>query len=129
MPLTDTAIRGSKPADRPFKIYDRDGLFLLINPSGSKLWRWRYRADGKEKLMPLGKYPDVTLARARESLENARSLRATGVDPMAQRKAQKITHKATSENSYQSIAGLWLKHWQVGKSPRHVRSERRNNIR
>jgi hypothetical protein len=56
MALTDTAIRTAKPGKRPYKIYeyDRDGLFLLINPSGSKLWRWRYRFGGKEKLMALG---------------------------------------------------------------------------
>jgi hypothetical protein len=54
MALTDTAIRGTKPSKRPHKVYDRDDLFLLINPSGSKLWRWRYRFDGKEKLMALG---------------------------------------------------------------------------
>ena len=54
MALTDTAIRGTKPGTKPFKMYDREGLFLLVNPSGSKLWRWRYRFDGKEKLMALG---------------------------------------------------------------------------
>jgi Arm DNA-binding domain len=56
MALTDTAIRGTKPGKKPFKIYDREGLFLLVNPGGSKLWRWRYRFDGKEKLMALGEY-------------------------------------------------------------------------
>lgn len=56
MPLTDTAIRVSNSATRPFKIYDREGFFLLINPSHSKLWRWRYRSDGKEKLVALGEY-------------------------------------------------------------------------
>jgi len=61
MALTDTAIRGTKPRQKPFKVYDRDGLFLLVNPSGSKLWRWRYRVDGKEKLMALGEYPLVGL--------------------------------------------------------------------
>jgi hypothetical protein len=48
MALTDTAIRGAKPSKRSYKVYDRDGLFLLINPSGSKLWRWRYRFDGRK---------------------------------------------------------------------------------
>lgn len=57
MVLTDTAIRAVKPSDKAFKMYDRDGLFLLVNPTGSKLWRWRYRFDGKEKLMALGGIP------------------------------------------------------------------------
>jgi len=60
--LTDALIRARKPATNPYKIYDREGLFLLVNPSGSKLWRWRYRADGKERLMALGEYPTVYLA-------------------------------------------------------------------
>ena len=54
MALTDTAIRATKPTKKPFKMYDREGLFLLVNPGGSKLWSWRYWADGKEKLMALG---------------------------------------------------------------------------
>lgn len=56
MALTDTAIRGSKPGKKPYKLYDRDGLFLLVNPIGSKLWRWRYRFDGKKgraKVVPI----------------------------------------------------------------------------
>ena len=57
MALTDTAIRGAKPDTKPLKMYDREGLFLLVNPVGSKLWRWRYRFNGKEKLMALGEYP------------------------------------------------------------------------
>jgi hypothetical protein len=66
MALTDTAIRVTKPGQKPFKTYDRDGLFLLVNPSGSKLWRWRYYFEGKEKLMALGDYPVTTLIQARE---------------------------------------------------------------
>ena len=75
MALTDTAIRATKPSERPYKVYDRDGLFLLINPSGSKLWRWRYRFDGKEKLMALGEYPVVNLAQepANVTLQLAKS--------------------------------------------------------
>jgi Arm DNA-binding domain len=61
MALTDTAVRGMKPARKPFKVYDRHGLFLLVNPGGSKLWRWRYRFESKEKLMALGEYPLVSL--------------------------------------------------------------------
>ncbi len=66
MALTDTAIRSAKTQDRPYKLYDRNGLFLLVNPTGSKLWRWRYRILGKEKLMTLGEYPLVGLGQARE---------------------------------------------------------------
>ena len=70
--------------------------------------------------MSLGKYPAVTLALARERHSDARKLLATGVDPMAQRKIEKTAQKVSCENSFQSVAAQWLKHWQDGKSPRHV---------
>jgi hypothetical protein len=73
--LTDIAIRGTKPRQKPFKMYDRDGLFLLVNPGGSKLWRWRYRVNGKEKLMALGEYPLVNLGQARELHFESRKIR------------------------------------------------------
>jgi integrase len=75
--------------------------------------------------MSFGKYPDVPLALARERHAEARKLLATGVDPMAQRKAEKTAEKAAVENSFQSITAQWLEHWQGGKSPRHVDSVRR----
>jgi Arm DNA-binding domain len=76
MALTDTAIRGAKPGKRPYKVYDRDGLFPMINPSGSKLWRCRF--DSKEKLMALGEYPVVNLVEARERQFTARKKLAGG---------------------------------------------------
>lgn len=99
---------------------DGGGLYLWITPAGGKLWRWSYRYEGKEKLMSLGKYPDVSLAQARERHSEARKLLAEGVDPMAQRKAAKTAEKAAVENSFQSMTAQWLEHWQDGKSPRHV---------
>ena len=99
MALTDTAIRATKPREKPYKVYDRDGLFLLVNPSGSKLWRWRYRFDGKEKLMALGEYPVVNLAEARERHFAARKMLAAGIDPMAERKAEAETRTAGSRST------------------------------
>lgn len=61
MPLTDTAIKKAKSADKPAKLSDGKGMYLLVNPAGSKLWRWKYRFSGKEKVMPPGAYPDVSL--------------------------------------------------------------------
>jgi len=127
MALTDTAIRGTKPRQKPFKVYDRDGLFLLVNPSGSKLWRWRYRVDGKEKLMALGEYPLVGLSQARELHFTARKTLAAGIDPMAERRAEtEAKQKETedrhreAENSFEKIGRKWWAWWSVGKSPRHV---------
>ena len=85
MPLTDTAIRKAKPTDKPLKLSDAKGLYLLVNPTGSKLWRWKYRVDGKEKTMALGSYPDMSLAQARMRHEDERRVLLAGIDPMAQR--------------------------------------------
>jgi integrase len=132
MALTDTAIRGTKPGQKPFKVYDRDGLFLLVNPGGSKLWRWRYRFDGKEKLMALGEYPLVNLGQARELHFAARKILATGIDPMAERKAeadakQRETEalQREAENSFENVARKWWEWWSIGKSPRHADTVRR----
>src|ERR1700760_4025597 len=89
MALTDTALRAIKPGAKPFKEFDRGGLYLLVKPTGSRLWRWRYMFGGKEKLMALGEYPVVSLSRARELHLEARKMLASGVDPMAERKSQK----------------------------------------
>jgi integrase len=120
MSLTDTEIRKAKARGKAYRISDGGGLYLLITPVGSKLWRWKYRHDGQEKLMAIGKYPDVSLALARDRHTEARKLLASGIDPMAQRKADKTAHAAQSANSFQSVAALWMEHWKDGKSPRHV---------
>jgi len=120
MALTDTQIRKAKVIDKAYRMGDVGGLYLLITPAGGKLWRWKYRHDKEEKLMSFGKYPDVSLVLARERHAEARKLLATGIDPMAQRKVEKTAQMASSVSSFQSVASLWMEHWQNGKSPRHV---------
>lgn len=100
-------------------------MYLWLTPSGGKLWRWAYVYQGKEKLMALGRYPDVPLSMARERHSDARRLLASGIDPMAERKARKLAAQVASENSFSSVACDWLEHWQEGKSLRHVDSTRR----
>jgi integrase len=114
--LTDTVIRKAKSKGAAYRLSDGGGLYLSITPAGGKLWRWKYRFDGREKLMSFGSYPDVPLSLARELHSEARKLLATGVDPMAQRKAE----KATAENSFEAVSMRWLEHWKHGKSPRHA---------
>ncbi|MGA7962099.1 MAG: integrase arm-type DNA-binding domain-containing protein, partial [Candidatus Acidiferrales bacterium] len=116
MVVTDTEIRKAKTKASAYRMSDGGGLYLQVTPAGGKLWRWKYRFEGREKLMSLGSYPEVSLSLARERHAAARKLLATGIDPMAERKAE----KAAAENSFQSVARLWLAHWQDGKSPRHV---------
>lgn len=76
MAVTDTRIRKAKQEEKPYRLSDGGGLYLQIAVSGGKLWRWKYRIDGKEKPMALGKYPDVSLAQARERHARARQLLA-----------------------------------------------------
>jgi integrase len=125
MALSDIEIRRAKPKQKAYRISDGGGMYLWITPAGGKLWRWAYSYERKEKLMTFGKYPDISLATARERHAEARKLLATGIDPMAQRKAEKTAERVASENSFASIAAQWLEHWQHGKSPRHVDSTRR----
>ncbi len=81
MPLSDTTIRVLKPRETPYKVADFEGLFLTVKPTGSRLWGFKYRIGGKEKLLSIGKYPSVTLAQARAARDAARSLLANGGDP------------------------------------------------
>lgn len=115
MSLTDTAVRQAKPAEKPRKLADGGGLYLLVSPAG-KYWRWKYRFQGKEKLMALGVYPDVTLAKARERHQAGRRLLADGIDPMAQRDAPTETQSLTFEQA----ARQWHEHWKAGRSERHA---------
>jgi integrase len=108
MPLTDAAIRRANPAEKPQKLADGGGLFLLITVAGAKSWRWKYRVAGKEKLLTLGLYPDVSLAKAREGREDARRLLASGVDPSEQRKAADAAKAADLVESFEVITREWL---------------------
>ena len=89
MPLTDITIRNIKPREKPYKLADEKGLFLLITPAGGKWWRFKYRFEGKEKLLSVGVYPDVTLAKAREKRDEARKLLVDSIDPGENRRAIK----------------------------------------
>jgi len=120
MPLTDTAIKKARPGDKPVKLSDGKGMYLLVNPVGSKLWRWKYRVLGKEKVMSLGAYPDVSLAQARDGMAQARKTLAGGDDPMAIRKADKVATRTAAENSFETVARLWWAHWKPARSEQHA---------
>ncbi|MDH5763359.1 MAG: integrase arm-type DNA-binding domain-containing protein [Nitrospinota bacterium] len=106
MPLTNTAIRNVKPESKPRKLFDERGLFLLVNPNGGKLWRFKYRFNGKEKQISLGIYPDISLKDARERRDEARKLVAKDIDPSEHRKAQKGAN--SGENSFEAVAREWF---------------------
>lgn len=108
MPLTDTQVRTATAADRPRKLTDERGLFLLVNPNGSKLWRLKYRIEGREKLLALGAYPDVTLRKARDRRDEARKLLADGIDPSAERKRER--EAASGADTFGALAEEWFEH-------------------
>lgn len=106
--LTDTAIKKAKAADKPAKLSDEKGLFLLLHPNGSKYWRFKYRFDGKQKELALGVYPEVSLAAARQRRDDARALVANNQDPGEHRKTVKRERAIASANSFRAVAMAWL---------------------
>jgi len=125
MHLTDIAIRKAKPSEKPVKMFDERGLFLLITPSGGKWWRFKYRFNNKEKLLSLGVYPDVGLKDAREQREEARKQVAAGIDPAEHRKAQKTAQTDRAANSFEVVAREWFvkrsPNWSANHGDRIIR--------
>ncbi len=107
MPLTQITIKNTKAEIKPLKLFDSGGLFLLIQPSGGKWWRYKYRFAGKEKLLALGSYPDVSLAQARERHVLARKALAEGNDPSQIKKSDKQMIVTKHENHFEAIAREW----------------------
>ena len=109
MALTLFALQNAKPKEKPHKLSDGDGLHLLVQPNGSKLWRFRYQFGGKEKMLSFGTFPEVSLAAARTKRHEARTLIAAGSDPSQQRKTEKIAASTAAENTFGAIAADYLK--------------------
>ncbi|GJE60284.1 tyrosine-type recombinase/integrase [Methylobacterium trifolii] len=105
--LTDIKIRQAKPALKPYKLADGLGLFLLVNPNGARYWRLKYRFGGKERLYAVGVYPEIGLGEARSKVAEARRLIREGIDPVADRKRQRIDVAAAAE-TFQTIAEEWI---------------------
>jgi integrase len=105
MPLTDSAIRNAKPKDKPYKLADGAGLYLLVTPKGGKWWRLDYRFNGKRKTLSMGVYPDVSLKSARDRRTEAKTQLADGIDPGEIRKATKASQSDTS--GFEAVAREW----------------------
>lgn len=111
MPLTVLDIKQAKPADKSYRLYDEKGMYLEVAPSGGKLFRLKYRVDGKEKRLALGGYPDTSLAEAREKRDEARKLIAQGVDPSAERqeaKRQRVEAQQAAADTFEAITRAWM---------------------
>ena len=107
MSLTDLEIRRSKPREKSYTLNDGNGLSLLIEPNGSRGWRFRYRFDGKPKMISLGTYPDVSLNDARLKRDDARKQVAGGINPSDVRKEDKLSKQGRNENTFEAIAREW----------------------
>ena len=125
MALTDTEAHKAKSTVKPYKLERLQRASFCGDACWGKLWRWKYRYDGKEKLMALGSYPDVSLSSARDRHTEARQLLAAGVDPMARRREAKAETQGRRETTFEATAERWMKHWKEDKSLRHVDSTRR----
>jgi integrase len=119
--LTDAAIRSAKTKDKPYKLSDGGGLFLLVSPSkkngGSKWWRFKYRFEGREKLLSFGSYPEISLLSAREKRDAARKLVAEGIDPSQERKAAKAAESGAG--TFEAVAREWHSKFSPGWAESH----------
>ena len=108
MALSDLEVKKAKPGPKAARLFDGGGLYMEVTPSGGKLWRLKYRYGGKEKLLALGKYPDVSLKDARERRDDARRLLANEIDPGENRKVQKAAKTERAANSFEVVAREWI---------------------
>ena len=104
MALTDIAVRNAKPREKEYKLADGGGLYLLVSPAGGKLWRLKYRVDGREKKLAIGSYPEISLSDARKRRDEGRELIAAGLDPAREKQQAKHLAKVAAANTFGEIA-------------------------
>jgi hypothetical protein len=124
MPLSDTVCRTSKPREKPYKLSDGGGLFLLVEKSGSRLWRQAYRYQGKQKLLALGVYPATSLAGARVARDANKALLAKGIDPSAQRKSDRHAARIANSNTFRLVGEELLEKFRLeGDGPKTLKKK------
>lgn len=131
MPLTDIQVRNSKQQDKEHKLSDGGGMYLLVTPTGGKLWNMKYKFGGKEKRLSFGAYPAITLADARQRREEAKKLLANGVDPGETKKAQKAAQGVQDINTFEVIAREWhckFAHTWVASHAQHKLERLEKNV-
>ena len=118
MALTNVQVKNLKARTKPYKVSDFDGLHVLVNPGGSKLWRFKYRIMGKERLLSIGAWPEVSLLQARNVRDDARAKLALGVDPSEAKQEQAALAKLKQENSFERVAESYVdKIRKEGRAP------------
>ena len=120
MPLTDISIRNAKPKDKPYKLSDAGGLYILVKPNGAKYWRLKYRILGKEKLLSIGAYPLITLGAARNKAIEAKEQLLNNTDPSQVKKEEKLKILVNVENSFESVARCWHNNQKDSWTERHA---------
>ncbi|WP_284504221.1 MULTISPECIES: integrase arm-type DNA-binding domain-containing protein [unclassified Caballeronia] len=118
-PLTDVAIKNAKPRDKSYRMHDTGGLYLELFPNGSKLWRWKYRFEGREKRLAFGKYPEVGLKDAREKRDDARKLLRTGVDPSGNKQLLEAAKQFQAASTFEAVANDWYARMMSDKAESH----------
>ncbi|WP_308267461.1 Arm DNA-binding domain-containing protein [Gluconobacter sp. P1D12_c] len=116
--LTDVQLRRIAPKDKAYKLADAGGLFILVQPNGSRLWRMKYRFAGKEKLLAFGTYPEVTLAKARDARDQARGELRAGRDPSLTRKQRQAEARQT-DRQLRNVGEIWIASQASRWTPRH----------
>lgn len=121
MALTDMACKNAKPSAKPYKKADSHGLYLYVTPNGSRYWRLKYRFMGKEKVLALGVYPEVSLIEAREKREEARKMLASDVDPNMAKQQRKHIAAISAENNFEAVAKEWHENRKAKWSENYAR--------
>jgi integrase len=117
--LTDKSIRALRPAAKPYKTFDDRGLYLLTQPNGRRLWRFKYRFAGREKLEAIGIYPETSLAEARERRDDLKRLLSRNIDPALERRQRKIAAAGSIGNAFEDLAREWFQKKSPGWVPKH----------
>lgn len=102
--LTDAKVRTLKPKDKTYRLLDTERLYIEIRPTGKKIWRFKFTADGKEDSLSFGEYPAVTLVQARKLKEEARVKLAQGLNPSHEKKKEKMERQMVAQNTFESVA-------------------------
>lgn len=129
--LTELQVKNAKPKDQPYKLSDGKGLYLLITPTGGKLWRFDYRFNDKRKTLTFKTYPEISLSKARQCREDARQLLANGIDPSDYKKEQKTITELSALNTFEAVTRKWHEthkgKWSEGHA-KHILSRLENDI-
>ncbi len=120
MSLSHTAIQTAKSKEKPYKLYDEKGLFVIVTPNGGKWWRFKYRFGGKEKLLSLGTWPEISLKEAHDRRDKARELVALGQDPSEARKSAEVEQAKATTDTFEAVAREWFANRSASWVPAHA---------